>query len=331
MVAVNTCLQGDVRQVLPELLLGGLEVQCVVTSPPYWRLRDYGHPDQLGQEDSPEKYIGEMVKVFDLVKRLLRPDGVMWLNVGDTYSASRSAHRFDNLHPSAVRGPGVPDGLSGLPGKNLLGLPWRLALALQSRGWIIRADCIWHKPSPMPESVKDRPTRSHEHVFLMSKSLNYYYDWEAVAEPAGGDHPRRQDKEFQAPGQARHKGLRKKALKKRSVRESVDLRGGNQGNGLMSWDLEFRNLRDVWTVPTESHTGKNHYASFPRRLAEICIKAGSRPGDIVFDPFMGSGTVAEVAENLGRQWAGVELNPDYIDLQHKRLAKVNPLLRAANI
>lgn len=298
---LNFCLCGNVLDVLPRLVAGGLTAQCVVTSPPYWGLRDYGHPDQLGQESIPEEYLTNMVTAFKMVFQILADDGVLWLNMGDTYG-----------------------------GKSLLGLPWRLALELREHGWLIRSECIWHKPQAMPESVKDRPTRAHEHIFMLTKSPNYYYDWEAVAEAAIGAPPRRLDKEFHAPGQKPHKGLRKTALKARSVRPGIDTKGGNQGHGLMSWDTERRNLRDVWTVGTETNA-KHHFASFPMRVAEICVKSSTRPGDLVFDPFMGSGTVAVVAENLGRPWLGVELNPDYIDIQERRLAEINPLLKAVNL
>jgi site-specific DNA-methyltransferase (cytosine-N4-specific) len=339
---INHCHQGDVRKILPTLVAAGVKVQCVVTSPPYWGLRDYGCPDQIGLEKSPEEYVANLVTVFGWVRELLADDGTLWLNLGDCYSSSkyeRKRKRWPSPLKCSLAVPGIS--VSGLPAKNLVGLPWRVAFALQDDGWILRSEIIWHKPNPMPESIKDRPTKAHETIFLFAKSANYYYDHEAVKEPAVGDHPRQVDCGFQAPGQPPQNGLRKKSLAKYSFKRSASVRGEvlmpSAHNGSHRPDRqdrpyceETRNLRDVWPIPVQPCQGA-HFAVFPEVLAEICLKAGSRPGDLVMDPFMGSGTVAVTAEKLGRRWLGVELNPDYIRIQQERLAQVNPLLRAANL
>lgn len=343
---VNHCHHGDVRHILPRLVESGLKAQCVVTSPPYWGLRDYGVDGQIGLEASLTEYIANIVNVFSLVLKIMADDGTLWLNLGDCYSSyydKRSG--WDPAGSKQISNSAsinVPSRQAeGLAPKNLVGLPWRVAFALQDSGWILRRDIVWHKPNPMPESVKDRPTASHEFIFLFSKSGKYFYDHQAVREPALGDHPRLADCGFQAPGQAPQTGLRKKSLAKYSFKRKASARGEilvpGANNGSHRFDREdvpycgeTRNLRDVWTIAVQPCKGA-HFATFPEALAEICVKAGSRPGDLVFDPFMGSGTTAVVAENLGRRWVGVELNPDYIDLQRQRLSEINPLLRAVNL
>lgn len=242
--------------------------QCCVTSPPYWGLRDYGIPGQIGAENSPDEYVNKLTKVFREVRRVLADDGTLWLNIGDGYTSGGRAWR-DPDKKNPARGmdyrPPTPDGLKP---KDLLGIPWRLAFALQADGWYLRLDIIWHKPNAQPESVKDRPSRTHEYVFLFSKQEQYYYEANAVAE--------------------------------------VGVNGQN------------RNRRSVWSINTQPYTGA-HFATFPPELVALCVLAGSRPGTIVLDPFLGSGTVAEVASKLGRPFVGIELNPDYIELAHRRL------------
>jgi site-specific DNA-methyltransferase (cytosine-N4-specific) len=343
---VNICHQGDVRELLPRLLENGLKAQCVVTSPPYWGLRDYGVEGQLGLEGTPDEYVANMAAVFDHVYRLLADDGVLWLNLGDCYCSSKN-NRSKNANVGskqetnrASNGVGSRH-VQDLPPKSLVGIPWMVAFALRDHGWILRSACIWHKPNPMTESVKDRPTVAHEYVFLFSKGRRYFYDHQAVREPAVGDHPRNVDCPYQAPGQPVHQGLRKKSLarysfkRKESVRGLPLVPGSNNGSHRpdradVSYCDDTRNLRDVWTIPVQGCKGA-HFATFPEDLAEICIKSGSREGDLVMDPFMGAGTVAVVAEKFGRSWLGVELNPDYIELQNQRLRQIDPLLKVVNL
>ncbi len=326
MTAFNFCHCGNVLDVLPRLVADGIKTQCVVTSPPYWGLRDYGVEGQLGLEKTPPEYVARMVEVFGYVYQILRDDGVMWLNLGDSYSSYIDKRKgYDPVGYKQASNPasiGVPPrSAEGLPHKNLVGIPWRVAFALQENGWILRSEVIWVKPNPMPESVKDRPTNSHEHVFLFSKSQNYFYDHQSVREPAEG---------------LKSSSLGKYSFKRpASVRGKALMPGANNGSHRPDRDdipycSETRSLRNVWIIPVQACKGA-HFAVFPESLAENCIKSGSRPGDVVFDPFMGSGTVAVVSENLGRRWLGVELNPEYIAIQDRRLAEVNPLLKAVNL
>ena len=322
----NQILEGNVLDRLKDIEDGS--IQCVVTSPPYWGLRDYGTAEweggdencghkvgrfehsvsskqksnsasaghqakekcpkcgairqdkQLGLEETPEEFVDNLVKVFREVKRVLKKDGTCWLNLGDSYSAQRwtkkgktstEAQPMNKMKDDwrAI----APTKKSGLPDKNLIGIPWRVAFALQSDGWYLRQDIIWHKPNPMPESVQDRCTKAHEYIFLLTKSAKYFYDVDAVKE------------------------------------ESTD-------------DTDsLRNKRSVWTITTKPYK-EAHFATFPPELPELCIKAGSREGDIVLDPFFGSGTTGWVAQRLGRKWIGVELNPEYIKIAEKRFMQL---------
>ena len=289
---------GNVLDVLPTIEAD--RFQCCVTSPPYWGLRDYDHPDQLGLESTPDDYVARMVAVFREVRRVLKPDGTLWLNLGDSYVAApqRSA-TTDPKNPGRDRTGSRPNrrAVDGLKPKDLVGIPWRVALALQADGWWLRQDIIWHKPNPMPESVTDRPTKAHEYVFLMSKSATYYYDAEAIAEPVT-----------------------------RGTAGSTFTGGKTAASGLgRVSDLprdesDTRNARSVWTIASQPFAGA-HFATMPPKLAERCILAGSRIGDEVLDPFLGSGTVGMVAEALGRRWHGVELNPKYEEIIRQRTAQ----------
>ncbi|HTT77673.1 MAG TPA: site-specific DNA-methyltransferase [Candidatus Binataceae bacterium] len=263
-------------------------VQCVVTSPPYFQLRDYSCGDrEIGNEDTPEKYVANLAEVFREVRRVLRKDGVLWLVLGDSHWSPRVRH------PALKR-------------KDLIGIPWRVALALQADGWHLRADVIWAKPNPMPEPVRDRPTRSHEFVFLLSKSRRYYYDADAIAEPAVSDHP--SGNHFVRP----HR-----------------LSWGNRGNSTGWNDIGGRrNRRDVWQIKSDL-TKTAHYAAFPAALARLCILAGSRLGDLVLDPFAGSGTVGAACSRLSRRWIGIELSAEYATLARRRTAQAGlPLKRS---
>jgi DNA modification methylase len=294
----------------------GVKAQMCVTSPPYFGLRDYGHPGQIGLEPTPEAYIAAMVEVFHCVRDVLADDGTLWLNLGDSYGAvGGDTYAGFNKRWNGTGGAGSKQDATlagvtdrkiatGLKPKNLLGIPWRVALELQADGWILRQDIIWHKPNPMPESVRDRCTKAHEYIFLLSKSERYYFDSEAMKEPAICDRIR---------GPALH-------------RDAIS----TNGNGGLSRrePQETRNRRSVWTVATQPYSGA-HFATFPPALIEPCILAGSRPADIVLDPFMGSGTTAQVAQQLGRQYIGCELNPQYLSLQHERTAQQALMLEDA--
>ncbi len=255
----SAILEGDTRQVLPRL--PDASVQCVVTSPPYWGLRDYGIAGQIGLETTLAGFINALTGIFSEIRRVLKPDGILWLNIGDGYTSGNRGWRApDKKNPNramSVR----PDNPPGLKDKDLIGVPWRLALALQADGWFLRSDVIWNKPNAMPESVKDRPTRSHEYIFMFTREEKYTYYPEAVMEATE--------------------------------------------------DGRTRNRRTVWNVNTSS-SGSAHIASFPQELVEPCILSSTKPGEFVLDPFFGSGTVGLVCRRLGRQFVGIELNPDYV-------------------
>ena len=276
-------------------------VQCVVTSPPYFQQRDYGAPGQIGLEQAPSEYVAALVGVFREVRRVLRDDGVVFLNLGDTYvnrpSWGRGTTGLDGR--PQVAGPDRRN--VGLPVKNLLGIPWRVAFALQDDGWYLRCDIIWNKPNAMPDGATDRPTRSHEYVFLLSKSAQYDFDADAIAEIAiNGD-----------------------GNKPRGSVGSRRPNGGRRDGAGAGERITTRNRRSVWTISTE-HSGVEHYATMPTELARLCILAGSRPGDVVFDPFAGSGTTLITARKLGRKAAGCEINPTYAKIAATRLAKTAP-------
>jgi DNA modification methylase len=306
---------GDCRETMRKWASEGVKVQTCITSPPYFGLRDYGHGGQIGLEQTPEEYIAAMVEVFRCVRDVLADDGTLWLNLGDSYGV----------------------------GKQLLGIPWRTALALQDDGWVLRQDIIWHKPNPMPESVRDRCTKAHEYIFLLSKGPRYFIDPDGMKEPAAASSIARwaQDVDSQrgsdrVPGKTN--GTMKAVGGPRSKAQSFKREGSKreqtipgQGYGThrpdreeSTYDLATRNRRSVWTVATRPYKGA-HFATFPTALIEPCILAGSRPNDIVLDPFMGSGTTAQVAMQHGRQYLGCELNPEYAPLQEQRISNAKPI------
>lgn len=306
---INTCLFGDCRDSLDKLKQEGITVQTCVTSPPYYGLRDYGHDGQLGLEQTPEDYIENMVEVFRKVRDVLADDGTLWVNIGDSYYNYRPGKNSYNKQTIASNNQDLPENsakrsnkLDGYKEKDLIGIPWMLAFALRADGWYLRQDIIWSKPNPMPESVKDRCTKSHEYIFLLSKNKSYYFDNEAIKEPSIYYN---KDKRA-GKGNIRYEGKRTE--------------GDPQANGQQSFVTinETKNKRSVWTVTTKPYKGA-HFATYPTELIEPCILAGSRSGDIVLDPFFGSGTTGQVAEKFGRKWIGCELNQDYKDLQDSRL------------
>ena len=333
---MNRVIFGDCRDTMRDLKAQGVRVQCCVTSPPYFGLRDYGHPGQIGLEKTPAEYVAALVEVFEGVRELLADDGVLWLNLGDSYAANRS-YQVPSTNGGPKTGPAqsvggsgstVPDGLKP---KDLIGIPWRVAFALQEAGWYLRQDIIWHKPNPMPESVTDRCTKSHEYLFLLTKSERYYWDAEAMRERAVAADIGAMDggAQRQADGTDTNDGrnFRSKAnsFKRDGSKRAKVIPGQTVGTHRAereesTYDTFTRNRRSVWTVPTHPYAGA-HFAVFPAALIEPCVLAGSRPGDVVLDPFMGSGTTAQVAQALGRQWIGCELNTEYAPLQQARTAQ----------
>ena len=295
---------GDCRDIMKRWADEGVKVQTCVTSPPYFGLRDYGHDGQIGLEETVDEYVAAIVDVFKHVKELLADTGTLWLNLGDSYYNYRpgkgqslvkqtvSNTNQDLPQNCARRG----NKQAGLKEKDLIGIPWRVAFALQADGWYLRQDIIWHKPNPMPESVRDRCTKNHEYIFLLTKKSKYYFDNEAIKEPVKEDW---------------------------GTRDRTDGKYHNEGSGLtphsgLEKSYETANKRSVWTVTTKPFSGA-HFAVFPSDLIEPCVLAGTKSGELVLDPFMGSGTTAAVAQRLNRLYLGCELNEEYKKLQDERL------------
>ena len=355
---MNKSILGDCRDVMLQLKEAGIKVQTCITSPPYYGLRDYGtgtwvggdencshkrdskhsdstitghkNPDlvvgdaiykdvcprcsavredrQLGLEATPQEYVQNMVEVFSHLWDILEDGGTLWLNLGDSYSAGGRGGGEENSIQQGNKGAVTGKVFSawkveGFRNKNLLGIPWRVAMALQDFGWNLRQDIIWHKPNPMPESVTDRCTKAHEYVFLLTKSERYYYDYKAISVKSQWAD---KDKRFiNGPSTGGAKGS--------SGQYAINKGGAYSPDGLA-------NKKSVWTINTRS-TSEAHFAVMPEELVEPCILAGSKVGDIVFDPFMGSGTVGRVAQALGRKWLGAELNPEYMKIQDNRTAQ----------
>jgi len=297
MIEINKIHEGDCTDGLSKL--PDKSVNCCVTSPPYYGLRDYGVEGQMGLEATPEQYVDNMVKLFTEVKRALRDDGTLWLNLGDSYAGSGGAgYQFgDPKKPKISHFDNPNKKINGYKSKDLIGIPWMVAFALRTDGWYLRQDIIWHKPNPMPESVTDRCTKSHEYIFLMSKSPKYYYDNEAIAE----------DTVTQDSG-----------VRDRDNSRLNNTPGRTRMGGLTTNDYERRNKRSVWTVNTMPYS-EAHFATFPEKLIVDMIKAGCPEGGTVLDPFMGAGTTAVVARKLNRNYVGFELNPKYIEIAEKRL------------
>ncbi len=344
-----TLINGDALSVLRTL--PDESVQCCVTSPPYWGLRDYGSVGQIGNEQAFPQYIAAITAIFEEVRRILKNDGTLWLNLGDTYAGSWGAQSREHagkhapnvsaLSANQVKAAGIRASgtgnlgrTPGLKAKDLIGIPWRVAFALQESGWWLRPDIIWHKPNPMPESVTDRPTKGHEYIFLMTKAADYFYDHEAIKERAVGltEHDLT-GPGYDAPGQTPNTGNRAswkgsefhtgktavhqqmRASKKRG--EFAGKTNAMPGREAFRACLPTRNKRTVWTVPSSPYSGA-HFATFPPDLIKPCVMAGTRPGDTVLDPFGGSGTTGAVALELGRRAVLIELNPEYCALIRQR-------------
>ena len=336
-------LHGDCREILPQLELES--IQCCVTSPPYWGLRDYGEDGQVGLESSPDDYVSEIDEIFSHVNDALKPDGTLWLNLGDSYNSMQGKQNLSDSQFS-TRGGGHKAGKvkynlknpipKGLKNKDLVGIPWRVAFALQASGWYLRKDIIeeveiycpcgcghimeerivrysqdrvniWHKPNPMPESVTDRPTTAHEYLFLMAKSEKYYYNHEAIKEPAR-DYGKRDRSGWSRKIHAKEMGIRP-----------------HMGGEKCDFSATGRNKRSVWTVATKPYK-EAHFAVFPPELIEPCILAGTKPGDIVLDPFSGSGTVGMQCKKHGRKYIGIDINSTYLDISPDRIGKQGVLL-----
>jgi DNA modification methylase len=299
---------GDCRVIMKRWKDEGVKVQTCVTSPPYFGLRDYGHDGQIGLEQTVSEYVANIVDVFADVWNILEDDGTVWLNLGDSYYNYRPgkgqalnkqtvSNTNQDLPTICARRGNKQDGLKE---KDLIGIPWRIAFALQDFGWTLRQDIIWHKPNPMPESVRDRCTKAHEYIFLLTKNPQYYFDNEAIKYPATSTDNTNRDRDTtklnNTPGRQKMMGLKKN-------------------------DYTMANKRSVWSVATKPFKGA-HFATYPMELIKPCVLAGSKVGDIVFDPFMGSGTTAQVALDNDRQYLGCELNLEYKALQDERLNRL---------
>lgn len=307
---MSKILCGDAVEQLKTLADGS--VNMCVTSPPYYGLRDYGESGQIGIEQTPDEYIARLVEVFDEVKRVLAKDGTLWLNIADSYAGSgkgpmtiSQSGKNKDVFNMENRVYEVPKKWSGIKPKDLIGIPWMLAFALRERGWYLRSEVIWNKKNCLPENVKDRPTKCHEQLFLLSKSPKYYYDYKAIQEP-----------------------LKQVSVERYKRGRSADGKYvGTQGissakENSLDFDQQFRRKRDVWEVSTNSYRMDEHFAMFPEKLIEPCILAGSAVGGVVLDPFFGSGTTGAVAKRYGREFIGIDLNARYLEKAKERIDKV---------
>lgn len=352
----TTILVGDVRARLRELPADS--IHCIVTSPPYWGLRDYGVDGQIGLEASPAEFIATMVDVFDELRRVLRPDGTCWMNMGDSYAGGRrgpdvgsklqgsrtsqeqtrmalakmtaSRRRDDAPIPrSDIRVP-------GLKPKDLVMMPHRLAIALQDAGWWVRQDIVWSKPNPMPESVRDRCTKAHEYIFLLTKGERYYFDQDAICEPVSPNTHARLSQDVQAQiGSARANGGAKtngtmKAVGRKLASPGSGVKSNSSFDAALALQVDRRNKRSVWAMATQPFS-EAHFATFPPELPETCIKAGCPAGGTVLDPFFGAGTTGLVADRLHRHCIGIELNPVYAEIARQRIEDEAPLLAKVEV
>ena len=292
-------------------------VQMCVTSPPYYGLRDYGTDGQIGIEQTPREYIDRLVEVFAEVYRVLKPDGTLWLNISDSYAGSGKGPmsiqvagngKNKNLYDMKSRIYEVPKRWENIKPKDMIGIPWMLAFALRDFGYYLRLDIIWHKTNCLPESVKDRPSKSYEHIFLFAKSPKYYFDYKAIQEPIKDVTAERYMRG--RSGKAKYSGTQ--------TSQGID----RKTDAVTEETRKSRRKRDVWEVSTNTYRMDEHFAMFPERLIEPCILAGSREGDTVLDPFFGSGTTGAVAKRLGRSYIGIDLNPHYLEKAEMRIAEV---------
>jgi DNA modification methylase len=330
---------GDCRTLLRSL--PDESAHCCVTSPPYFGLRDYGVDGQIGLESTPEAFIAAMVEVFREVRRVLRTDGTLWLNLGDSYASvggpgwqgkngQRADRRFTAVRNTVPLREQARTAFKGVKPKDLLMMPARVALALQASGWWLRSDIIWHKPNPMPESVTDRPTSAHEHVFLLAKSERYFFDQEAVLEPVSPNTHARlsQDVQNQIGSARAHAGGKTNGNMKAVGRKMAQPGSGVKNNTSMDAALAImpsaRNIRNVWTIATQPFS-EAHFATFPPALIEPCIKAGCPEGGTVLDPFGGAGTTGLVADRLKRDAILIELNPEYAAMAERRIRTDAPM------
>jgi len=321
----TTLLLGDCLEQMRSL--PDQSVNCCVTSPPYFGLRDYGMDGQIGLEETPDAFVARLVEVFREVKRVLRDDGTLWLNLGDSYArqggkVSDQPRHWDGREgdPGSMHATRHVDNMPGFKPKDLIGIPWRVAFALQADGWYLRQDIIWHKPNPMPESVKDRCTKAHEYIFLLSKSQKYYFDSDAIKEPLAEASIGRAERKQRLMDRTGSGTLGKQ------IENGVDSSHAYAGlalgrNGKTGYDLESgtRNRRSVWTVATKPYKGA-HFATYPPELIRPCIRAGCPIGGTVLDPFGGSGTTAAVAVQEHRSAIICELNPEYLELARQRIS-----------
>lgn len=290
-------------------------VDMCVTSPPYYGLRDYGVKGQIGIEQTPEAYIERLTEIFTEVRRVLKKDGTLWVNIGDSYAGSGkgpmtiSANgKNKDVFDMKNRIYEVPKVWEGIKPKDLIGIPWMLAFSLRNSGWYLRSDIIWHKLNCLPESVKDRPTKTYEHIFLLSKSPKYYYDYKAIQEPL-----KQVTKERYKRGRSDHSKYTGQELQQNINRQHEDF---------SCFDQQYRRKRDVWEVSTNTYKMDEHFAMYPEKLIEPCILAGSRVGGIVLDPFFGSGTTGAVAKRMGREYIGIDINSRYCEKAQARIDKV---------
>lgn len=309
-IKVSKILCGDAAEMLKTL-----PQECVnmcVTSPPYYGLRDYGESGQIGIEQTPDEYIARLVKVFDEVYRVLKKDGTLWLNIGDSYAGSgkgpmtlTQGGKNEDVFNMQNRVYEVPKSWSGIKPKDMIGIPWMLAFALRERGWYLRSDIIWYKTNCLPESAKDRPTKTYEHIFLLAKSRQYYFDFKAIQEPI---------KDVSRERYKRGRSANSKYVGQQGITQVRE--------DFSDFDQQFRRKRDVWEVSTNTYKMDEHFAMFPERLIEPCILAGSKAGGIVLDPFFGSGTTGAVAKRFGREFIGIDLNARYLEKAKERIDKV---------
>lgn len=311
-IQLDTIYTGDCLEVLRGLPSDS--INCCVTSPPYYALRDYGMSGQIGREATPTEYVSRLTEVFNEVRRVLRPDGTLWLNLGDTYAGKGNQGDFiDPKNPKGRNGQTIAlnHTVEGCKAKDMIGIPWMVAFALRDAGWYLRNDIIWMKDNPMPESVKDRCARCYEHVFLLAKSRKYFFDYKAISEPIAESTRSRLKRGVAGsnkygapiPGQPQMQTINLPRLHGEISDDEIN---------------PLRNKRDVWCINTVPFKG-GHYAAYPPKLAETCILAGCPEGGVVLDPFMGSGTTGLAAKTLGRHYVGIELNPEYTQLANARI------------